>query len=72
MATFYLRTRTSRASAARGAAHANYIAGNDRYAHKNEVIAVIDRNLPSWAKTLATSSKSRTPRNGSTDVLIDP
>ena len=50
MATFYLRTRTSRASAVRGAAHANYIAGNDRYAHKNEVIAVIDRNLPSWAK----------------------
>ena len=50
MATFYLRTRTSRASAVRGAAHANYIAGNDRYAHKNEVIAVIDRNLPKWAK----------------------
>lgn len=50
MATFYLRTRTSRASAVRGAAHANYIAGNDRYAHKDEVIAVIDRNLPSWAK----------------------
>lgn len=50
MATFYLRTRTSRASAVRGTAHANYIAGNDRYAHKNEVIDVIDRNLPSWAK----------------------
>lgn len=50
MATFYLRTRTSRASAARGAAHANYIAGNDRYSHKDEVIAVIDGNLPSWAK----------------------
>ena len=50
MATFYLRTRTSRASAARGASHADYIAGNDRYAHKDEVIAVIDCNLPSWAK----------------------
>jgi MobA/MobL family len=50
MATFYLRTRTSRASAVRGAAHANYIAGNDRYAHKDEVIAFIDCNLPSWAK----------------------
>jgi hypothetical protein len=50
MATFYLRTRTSRASAARGASHADYIAGNDRYAHKDEVIAVIDYNLPSWAK----------------------
>jgi MobA/MobL family len=50
MATFYLRTRTSRASAVRGAAHADYIAGNDRYSHKGEVIAVIDRNLPKWAK----------------------
>lgn len=50
MATFYLRTRTSRASAARGAAHASYIAGKDSYAHKDEVIAVIDGNLPTWAK----------------------
>lgn len=50
MATFYLRTRTGLACHGAGAKHAAYIAGEDKYADKNEVKAVIDKNMPKWAK----------------------
>lgn len=50
MATFYLRTRTGLACKKAGQRHAMYIAGKDRYADKNEVVFVADKNLPAWAK----------------------
>lgn len=49
MATFYLRTRTGLACKKAGRRHAMYIAGKDRYADKNEVVFVVDKNLPAWA-----------------------
>lgn len=49
MATFYLRTRTGLACHGAGAKHAAYIAGEDKYADKDEVKFVIDKNLPKWA-----------------------
>jgi len=50
MATFYIRTRTGLACHGAGAKHAAYIAGEDKYADKDEVKFVIDKNLPRWAK----------------------
>ena len=50
MATFYLRTRTGLACKKAGQRHALYIAGKDRYADKTEVVLVMDKNLPAWAK----------------------
>ena len=50
MATFYLRTRTGLACKQAGQKHALYIAGKDRYADKNEVVCVLDKHLPAWAK----------------------
>jgi hypothetical protein len=33
----------------KGAAHASYIAGDGRYADRDDVVSVADRNLPDWA-----------------------
>ena len=49
MATFYLRTRSGLACKKAGANHSAYIAGVGRYADKQEVKTVIDKNLPLWA-----------------------
>ena len=51
MATYYLRTRNQLASKNRGAAHADYIAGQGRYRGKEEVAQYIDANLPNFAST---------------------
>ncbi|MDR0776859.1 MAG: MobA/MobL family protein [Azonexus sp.] len=50
MATYFLRTRTGKAATGAGHKHALYISGQDKYADKNEVLAVVDKNLPVWAK----------------------
>ena len=50
MATFHLSTSTRLASANRGGGHADYIAGQGYYAHKSEVVAFKDKNLPEFAK----------------------
>jgi hypothetical protein len=50
MATYFLRTRTGKAATGAGKKHAEYISGQDKYADKNEVQAVVDKNLPKWAK----------------------
>jgi hypothetical protein len=49
MATFYLRTRSGLACKKAGTNHSAYIAGVGRYADKQEVKTVIDKNLPHWA-----------------------
>jgi MobA/MobL family len=51
MATFFLRTRTGKACNGAGKKHVQYISGIGRYKEKGEVKFVIDKNLPSWAKT---------------------
>jgi len=50
MATFHLSTSTRLASSNRGGGHADYIAGQGYYAHKSEVVAFKDKNLPEFAK----------------------
>lgn len=50
MATFYVRTTTGKASKGAGGKHADYIAGLGKYAEKDEVKSVIDKNMPDWAK----------------------
>jgi hypothetical protein len=50
MATYFLRTRTGKAVSGAGKKHAEYVSGQDKYADKNEVQAVVDKNLPKWAK----------------------
>ena len=52
MASFFLRTRTSLASKNRGASHCDYISGEGRYKDKEEVAAVIDKNIPAFAKDM--------------------
>lgn len=51
MATFYLRTRTAKASSKRGGRACDYIAGEDKYGDKDEVKHVEDMNLPKFAPT---------------------
>jgi hypothetical protein len=50
MATYFCRTRTGLACNKAGGKHARYISGEDKFADKTEVKAVIDKNLPKWAK----------------------
>jgi MobA/MobL family len=50
MATFYVRTTTGKASKGTGGKHADYIAGLGKYADKDEVKSVVDKNMPDWAK----------------------
>lgn len=40
-----------RGKAGKGASHADYVAGEGRYAAKGGVLTVIDGNLPAWAET---------------------
>ena len=46
MATNYVSTRTGTAGKGAGGKHAAYISGLDRYAEKDEVQAIIDKNIP--------------------------
>lgn len=46
MATNYLSTRTGTAGTGAGAKHAAYISGLDKYADKDEVKFVVDKNIP--------------------------
>jgi len=46
MATNYVSTRTGTAGKGAGAKHAAYISGLDRYAEKDEVKTVLDKNIP--------------------------
>lgn len=53
MATFYVKTSTGTASKSAGKRHAHYIAGEEKHDDKKEVVAVVDKNLPAWAKNAA-------------------
>ncbi len=46
MATNYVSTRTGTAGKGAGGKHAAYISGLDRYAEKDEVKTVLDKNIP--------------------------
>lgn len=52
MATFYIHIDEGK-SQSTGKKHANYIAGEDKYDNKKEVVSVVDKNLPKWAKDAA-------------------
>lgn len=49
MATFHVKTGTTKAAKGGGGKHAQYISGEGRYGHKAEVTYVQDGNIPSWA-----------------------
>lgn len=50
MATFHVRTGTTKASSGAGHANALYIAGEGKYGDKDEVAYVQDGNLPAWSQ----------------------
>jgi len=50
MATFHVKTGTTKSAKGGGGKHAQYISGEGRYGHKAEVSYVLDGNIPGWAK----------------------